>query len=62
MEYLGALYNKGIASDYIIGYYERMIVETYEKLSPILSNPKDTSEKYPYYMKMYIDAKKWNNA
>jgi len=57
MEYLGTLYNKGIASDYIIEYYRKMIIETYEKLCPLLCGPKKNAENYPYYKKMYIAAK-----
>lgn len=60
MEYLGTLYNKGIASDYIIDYYRNLIVETYEKLCPILCGPNDVAGNYPYYKKMYIAAKKRN--
>lgn len=60
MEYLGTLYDKGIASDYIIEYYRKMIIETYEKLCPILSGPKENADNYPYYKKMYIAAKKRN--
>lgn len=60
MEYLGTLYNKGIASDYIIDYYRNLIVETYEKLCPILCGPKENADNYPYYKMMYIAAKKRN--
>ncbi len=61
MEYLGTLYDKGIASDYIIEYYRKLIIETYERLSPILCGPNDIAENYPYYKQMYVAAKKRNN-
>ena len=57
MEFLGMLYDKGIASDLILKYYGRIIVETYAKLHPLLRRPDKNVNLFPYYTKIYKDAK-----
>ena len=57
MEYLGTLYGKGVASEFILEYYGELIIETYEKLSPILSDPNNSYTYYPRYKSLYNHAK-----